>query len=122
MHAQRGLPINASLSAPPHTGDGPTRPQFHTTATPPPPHCPQVGRRVTYIPSPTSKAEYRVELFTPSYVFRVAERPRIRVTSNSVMNYGQPFLIGVRGRGLGNGTAGVGASRSLFEGIVMGRW
>ncbi len=46
-----------------------------------------------------------MELFTPSYVFRVAERPRIRVTSNSVMNYGQPFLIGVSlpGPGKGNG-------------------
>ncbi|PNH12830.1 hypothetical protein TSOC_000208, partial [Tetrabaena socialis] len=44
-------------------------------------------------PSNTSKAEYRVEIFTPSYVFMVELRPTITFVQSGIMPYDALFTL-----------------------------
>ncbi|GIL93152.1 hypothetical protein Vretimale_19388 [Volvox reticuliferus] len=44
-------------------------------------------------PSPTSKAEYRVEIFSPPYFFMEESKPSIVRTSSNIMSYTVPFTI-----------------------------
>ncbi|KAG2487005.1 hypothetical protein HYH03_014377 [Edaphochlamys debaryana] len=47
-----------------------------------------------YIPSPTSKAEYRTEIFTPPYFYYDEVKPRITYLPSDVMQYETLFTFG----------------------------
>ncbi|EFJ52053.1 hypothetical protein VOLCADRAFT_87199 [Volvox carteri f. nagariensis] len=53
-----------------------------------------VRQNWTYSPSPTSKAEYRVEIFSPPYFFMDAQKPAIVSTyNNNILYYNSPFKL-----------------------------
>ncbi|GIL58080.1 hypothetical protein Vafri_13205 [Volvox africanus] len=47
----------------------------------------------SYDPSPTGKTDYRLEIFSPPYIFNDAARPRIELVQGDVMLYGKPYDI-----------------------------
>ncbi|GLC33481.1 hypothetical protein PLESTB_000079600 [Pleodorina starrii] len=69
----------------------------------------------TFTPSPTSKAEYRVEIFSPPYFFMAAQKPSIVSYESNIMSYNSPFKLtydfpSYVGRGM-KGNGGYGAIR-----------
>ncbi|PNH11506.1 hypothetical protein TSOC_001623 [Tetrabaena socialis] len=46
-----------------------------------------------YVPSPTSKAEYRVEIFSPTYFFQDNVKPAIVDTQSGFMDYDGTFSV-----------------------------
>ncbi|KXZ46260.1 hypothetical protein GPECTOR_45g130 [Gonium pectorale] len=48
---------------------------------------------VSFSPSPTSKAEYRVEIFSPPYFFMDELKPSIASVQSSTMPYAAPYTI-----------------------------
>ena len=55
--------------------------------------CAKVITNETFSPSPTSKAEYRQEIFFPPFVYDLVRKPRIKSVYPQIVGYGEEFFV-----------------------------